>query len=106
MKERRRKFIRDIARQRIEILFSMAEKIYRENRELGQRYIDIALRISRRTNVRIPKELKRRICKHCKQLLIPGFNCRVRLRQKREPHVVIYCFKCKRYMRYPYKKKQ
>ncbi|MEX2701663.1 MAG: ribonuclease P protein component 4 [Candidatus Baldrarchaeota archaeon] len=95
--------VKDIARQRIELLFEMADKIYRQHPDLAQRYIDLARKIGMRCRVKIPRRLKRRICKHCKSFLIPGVNCRVRLRTNRFPHLVVTCLKCGRQMRYPYK---
>ncbi|RLI32750.1 ribonuclease P, partial [Candidatus Bathyarchaeota archaeon] len=52
-----------------------------------------------------PRELRRRICKYCKSLLRPGVNCRVRVRQRREPHIVVTCFNCGRVSRYPIRRK-
>ncbi len=95
--------VKDIARQRIELLFEMANKIHKQYPDLAQRYVDLARKIGMRCRVKIPSWLKRRICKHCKSFLIPGVNCRVRLRTNRFPHVVVTCFKCGRPMRYPYK---
>ena len=43
--------------------------------------------------IRLPIEFRRQTCKNCNALLVAGSNCRVRVKQKREPHVVITCFK-------------
>jgi len=98
-----RALIRDIARQRMEILYEMASKLFEELPELAQRYIDLIRKISMKCRVRIPRHIKRRICKHCGTFLVPGVNCRVRLRTNRYPHITITCFNCKRQIRYPYK---
>jgi ribonuclease P protein subunit RPR2 len=44
--------------------------------------------------IRLPQEFRRRACKNCDSFLVYGENCRVRVRQKREPHVVITCLNC------------
>lgn len=95
--------VKDIARQRIELLLEMADKIYKQYPDLAQRYVDLARKIGMKCRVRIPWWWKRRICKYCKSVLVPGVNCRVRLRTNRFPHVVVTCLKCGRQMRYPYK---
>ncbi len=96
--------IRRIATSRIRILADLAEKTFLENPKLAQRYVNLARAIGKKTKVRLPRELKRRICRHCGAYLWPGANCRVRLRENREPHITITCFNCKRQMRLHYKK--
>jgi ribonuclease P protein subunit RPR2 len=39
------------------------------------------------------------ICKRCKSFIYPDVNCRVRLQQSREPHVVITCLICGKHTR-------
>ena len=92
--------LKEIARERILELFKQAELRFKKNPELSDRYVEIARKISMKYKVKIPKELKRRFCKHCFNYLFPGVNSRVRLTQKK---VVYYCFNCKKYMRFPYK---
>jgi len=99
----KRKDIKKIAKQRIRILFEQAEKVFKKDPKLADRYVAIARRIAMKARVRIPKELKRRFCKHCYAYLVPGVNCRVRLVGQK---VVYYCFKCKKYMRFPYIKEK
>ena len=109
MKRRRRKnihSIKKIARERIEHLLELAKAVFSKDSNLAQRYIQLALRIGMRHKVRIPRSQRWQICKHCHSLLIPGVTCHSRLRNKREPHIVITCYKCKNYSRYPYKVKK
>ncbi len=96
-------FVRDLARQRIDILFQMAEKTFHREPELAQKYIDLALKIAKTARVRLPRKYKRRICKYCKSYLWPGVNATVRLRTNRRPHIVIKCRVCGRIIRIPYK---
>ncbi len=98
----RRRFVEDIALQRIRLLFEMAHEVVRRDRDLARRYVELALRISKRARVRVPRELKRRYCKRCLAYLVPGLNARVRLRNNRMPHVVITCLECGYVRRIPY----
>ncbi len=106
MPDRRRKepkgkpFNVDMAEQRIQRLFELAEKAYLERPDLADRYVDIARRISMRHRVGIPREMKRRICKECGSFLAPGDNCRVRLDGN---NILITCTRCGAVKRYPYK---
>ncbi len=95
--------IKQIALERIKILFEQAEKIAKEDPSLANRYVYLARKISMKAKVRIPRELKRRFCKHCYVYFIPGVNYRVRIQRGK---VVYYCFNCKKYMRFPYVKEQ
>jgi len=99
VKMKRKGWIRDMARQRIEILFGLAEKEFSEHPERSNRYVQLARRIGMRHNVRIPRELKRRMCKHCYSYLVPGTNARVRLRKR---YVTVTCLQCNKQMRCPY----
>lgn len=93
--------MKKIASERIEILLNLARKTYHDDQALAQRYVDIALRISTRCRVRLPREYRLGICKGCKGLLIAGESCRVRIRQRREPHITITCLNCGAIKRMP-----
>jgi ribonuclease P protein subunit RPR2 len=95
---------RKIARERIRILMDLAEKESLNGRmERTDRYVALAKKIGMRYNVRFPRELSRKVCKHCDSFLLPSVNCRVRLTGRT---VSIYCFKCKEYTRIPYLKEK
>lgn len=96
---KRKSWIRDMAKQRIEILFGLAEKEFSEHPKRSNRYVQLARRIGMRHNVRTPRELKRRVCKHCHSYLVPGTSARVRLRKR---YVTVTCLTCNKQMRYPY----
>jgi ribonuclease P protein subunit RPR2 len=85
---------KQIAKHRIQVLFQQAEKTRKENPQLASRYIETARKIAMAAKIRLPIKYKRRICKNCNTLLVPGDNCRVRIKQKREPHLVITCLTC------------
>ena len=95
--------VKEIARQRIRTLFRLAMDTANEAPDLAQRYVEIARRIAMRSRLRIPKEYRRLICRHCKSFIFPGVNCRVRIQPKREPHMVITCLNCGKHMRIPLK---
>jgi len=102
IKRREQREKKRIALERIDILFSLAERVFPYDRELANRYVEIALAVQQKAKVRMPRKWKRRYCKKCHSFLVPGVNARVRLRQKRMPHVVIKCLECGHIMRYPY----
>jgi len=97
---------RRIARQRIQTLFRLANEAFDEDPLLAQRYVDLARRIAMGARVRLPKEYRRQVCRHCKSFILPGVSSRVRIRQKREPHVVITCLSCGKRMRILLRKKE
>jgi ribonuclease P protein subunit RPR2 len=95
---------RKIARERIAILMGHAEdEAKKGNVKRTDRYVALAKRIGTRYNVRFPRQLKRKLCKHCDSFLLPSVNCRVRLNKRT---VSIYCYKCEQYTRIPYLKEK
>ncbi len=100
MRARDKREMRKIARERIEILLSRAEK--ERDSVLAKRYVDLALRIAKKYRVRIPKRWKRRFCKKCHAFWHPGENLLVRLVKKPHPHVLYICLECGRKYRFPY----
>ena len=93
-----------IARERIRLLYQKAISIHSNERDLANRYIQIALKIAQRMRIKFPIEYKRNICRKCKKLLLD--QSIVRIRQKREPHVVITCKNCGYKTRYNLNKKK
>ncbi|MEK6937501.1 MAG: ribonuclease P [Nanoarchaeota archaeon] len=87
-----------IGLERIRKLFQEAEAMFPENKNLANRYVEIARNISMKVKVRIPRELKRKFCKYCHAYLVSGVNSRTRTR---EGKVIISCLECKRFMRIP-----
>ena len=85
---------KQIAKQRIQVLLQQAKIVYKTNPHLSSRYITTARKIAMAAKIQLPTKHKHQICKNCNTLLVPGYNCRVRIKQKREPHVVTTCLKC------------
>ena len=86
--------VKQIARQRIAILFVEAKRVGKSKPKLAAQYVKTARRIAMAARIHLPIEFRRQTCKKCYSLLVQGFNCRVRVKQKREPHVVITCLNC------------
>jgi ribonuclease P protein subunit RPR2 len=92
---------KQIAKQRLQILFQQATHTYRANPKLAQSYLQSARKIAMAARLRLPTAYRRRICKKCNMLLVPGETSRVRIRQGREPHVVATCLNCGNQTRIP-----
>jgi len=85
---------KQIAKQRIADLFQQAQETCRKDPHLAQHYITIARKIAMAARIRFPLQYKRQICKNCNTVFVQGENCRVRTKQRREPHVVTTCLDC------------
>jgi ribonuclease P protein subunit RPR2 len=90
----------DIAKERIQVLFDLAEKEFKKHPERSRRYVQLARKIGLRYNVRLPKEIKRSFCKKCNGLLLPGKSCTVRFVGRKV--LTIKCSNCNKIYRYPY----
>ena len=78
-------------------LFEEAKLQFNKNPELSNHYVKLARKAAMKVNLRFPRELKRKFCKHCYSYLVPGKNSRVRIHKSR---VIYYCFNCKKFMRF------
>ncbi|MFB6204018.1 MAG: ribonuclease P protein component 4 [Candidatus Nanohaloarchaea archaeon] len=93
----------DIAKERIERLFELAERRMSSGHEdLADRYVEIARRIGMREQVSIPSERQKQFCSRCKAFLMPGKNCRVRIDSKKST-VNYECENCGNIDRYGFK---
>jgi ribonuclease P protein subunit RPR2 len=92
---------RETALERIRSLFEQAEHESREHPERSKRYMEMALRLSTRYNVRLPPGLRRRVCRSCHAYLVPGRNSTVRTSPSRKA-VLVTCRECGRVHRHPY----
>lgn len=95
-----------IAKQRIEVLFKQAQEVGKANPKLAAQYVLSARKVAMAARICLPSTFKRRFCKNCNALLIQGSNCRVRIQQKREPHLVVTCLNCGYQSRMMLKKKK
>jgi ribonuclease P protein subunit RPR2 len=97
---------KQIARQSVQVLFELAENTRKTNPKFAQRYLEIAQKIAMSARLCLPAAYTRQICKECNTLLIPGESSRIRIKPRREPHVVITCLKCGYQTRIPLKTKK
>lgn len=90
------KVIKRIALERIQILFNLGVgAIRRGEYDLAYRYGKLIHRISMRVRVKIPRNVKRWVCKHCKVIMVPGVNAKIRTRRKGKTlRIVTRCLMC------------
>jgi ribonuclease P protein subunit RPR2 len=90
--------MKDIAEARISVLLNLARaEGMSGNMERSKRYFQLARAVSMRTNTALPEGTL--YCHGCQMLLLPGRNCRVRLRNGK---VVVHCLACDSIRRRPY----
>jgi len=97
---------KQIAMNRVDTLFRLAKEVIHKDPGLAQHYVRVARKIAMAVRLKLPKEYRRQICRHCKSFILPNVNCRVRIQPKREPHVVITCFNCGKHSRIPLKSRK
>ncbi len=90
-KKLNKNLVEQIALERIETLFALAEKEFRKHPERSRRYVELARKISTRNRARIPAELKKKFCKKCGAFLVEGKNCELKALG---PLVEIKCAEC------------
>jgi ribonuclease P protein subunit RPR2 len=81
-KEKKLKGNQKLALERIYRLFELADA----TEEYSKRYISLAKKIGEKTNVTIPKELKKKACKKCYSLKVKEI--------KQPPFLVVKCGEC------------
>ena len=92
-KERRK--VRKIALERINILLSRADDIYKNNSSLALRYSELARKIAMKARVKLPAKWRLRFCKKCKSFLYPGITARVRIQRSNVHSRLVYsCLLC------------
>lgn len=94
-----------VAKERMGILFSLAERGFPSHPARAHRYVDLATRIGKRYNIKLKKEWRRKFCKHCLHYLVLGSNARVRTRPSQQA-VVVECVDCGKVMRFPYRREK
>ncbi|MBO5654199.1 MAG: ribonuclease P protein component 4 [Candidatus Methanomethylophilaceae archaeon] len=96
--KRKAEKVSKIAEERIGILTELAVVALRSGKkDRAARYVDISLRICRKTKVKMPKDFP--FCKECLMPLIPGYNERVRVCREK---VICTCDNCGNIKRIPY----
>jgi ribonuclease P protein subunit RPR2 len=91
---------KELALKEVNEILSKAKEVFDTKPGLAHKYAKKARRIALKYKIRLPANLKRKICKNCYSYLVPGKNLRVRTRKG---HVVLYCLECKNFIRVRYK---
>ncbi|XP_028415927.1 ribonuclease P protein subunit p21-like [Dendronephthya gigantea] len=99
MKERReeKSLANKEAYTRMNFLYQASQTVLMENPqnvELSRFYIFTMKNIGQKLLCKIDPSIKRTVCKYCHSVLIPGVTSTVRVRGKREKHVVVTCLDC------------
>ncbi|MFX0102189.1 MAG: ribonuclease P protein component 4 [Candidatus Hodarchaeota archaeon] len=98
--------MKKIAEERIDILFQRSRECSKgdtSDQALSRRYVFLARKLAMGTRTPLKWEHKRRICRNCNSLLVPGHTSRVRLKGKgKNAHVVVTCLHCGNIRRYHY----
>lgn len=103
-KRKTKKKLREETLKQVKLLFMEAGIAFKnKNIKSANDYVRKARKLGMKVNLTLPREIKRKFCKHCHSYLMPGNNCRVRMHKSR---VIYYCFNCKKYMRFVKKKFQ
>ena len=91
-----RRIIKDLALQRARKLYTLAvSEVRLGNYDRARRYVEIALNLISKANIRKPMYLRRGVCKNCYVPLIPGLTATVRLRGNRKYIIVVRkCLLC------------
>ncbi len=90
----RGRLIREIAAERIRILYDLAVARAGKDVALSTEYVKTLRRMSAHYKVGIPEDIKDRICKRCNLVLIPGLTAGVRLASSKG-YVVYSCNRCR-----------
>lgn len=92
----KKSLVRDIARQRSLILYSLAIRSVRESRfDRARKYIMRGLKILLKARARKPTSYRRWVCKKCCVPLVPGVTARVRIRGARSHLTIVKkCLMC------------
>ncbi len=93
---------KNIARERIEILFYQAERFAKEDLSLSNQCVQRARQIAMKERIRPGPAYTRRYCRRCYGYFIPGLTSRTRINRGK---VTITCLQCGFQRRYHVQKK-
>ena len=107
-KKREINYLQQISNERVEFLMNQALLVFPKNKTLANRYVDLSRKIAQSAKISIPSHYKKHICRGCKQLIIPGNNCYVRIHSLKGQgsHITTTCLECGKRMRRYFKKKR
>ena len=84
---------KQIAAQRMQILFYNALTNAKNNPGLAQKQAEIAKKISMKFKIKVPFEISSSFCKKCKKFIAPGIRSKIRLGSKPKS-IRITCLYC------------
>ena len=84
---------KQIATQRMQILFHNALSNAKNNPRLAERQAEIARKISMKFKIKMPFEISSSFCKKCKKFIPPGIASKIRLGSKPKS-IRITCLYC------------
>ncbi len=91
----RGRLIKEIAAERIQLLYNLAVGTVGRDADLSSEYVKTLRRISAHYKVGIPDRIKDTICKECNLVLVPGLTASVRLASSKG-YLVYACKRCKK----------
>ena len=104
MRKRQKEEANEIAKDRIERLFFLAEKAAVESDfDSADRYVEMAWKIKLKFRIRLTSYQKRLFCKKCLKFLVDGKTGRYRTEKG---HLIIECKNCGDIRRIPIKTKK
>ena len=84
--------VRELARERIDILVASALK--EKDEELASRQAKLAKKMAMRYRLRLPYDIRQLYCKKCKAFIVPSKSARVRIGRSKTRAVRVTCVKC------------
>jgi len=99
--------VRVIVLERINVLFKLGIVAVRSrDYSIARRYGELIYRISMRLRVKIPRNIKRWICRNCRVIMVPGLNAKIRTRRDgRTLRIITRCMVCGWIHRYEFVKR-
>lgn len=85
--------VAEIAKERILILYTLANEEYRNDPDLSARYLGLIKQISRHYKIKLDKNIKRHICSKCGALLVPGKSLSIKLASSKRS-IIYKCLDC------------
>ena len=82
-------------------LLELARETVGKDERLMKSAVRDAFRLSTRLRLRVPRDEKRKLCKHCYNYLQPGLTSSTRVRNGR---IIITCLGCKNVKRLQYRR--
>lgn len=94
---------KEAALERVKILFKLAKQEYDKHPERAHRYARMINDLVKKVRIRLPKNIKRFICKQCNHLLIPGKNLKIK---SNKGFMIYECLNCGNIRKYGYSREQ